>query len=64
MSKRKAKAGIKPEVLAAISAALALYGYTAEAGYQVSSVTKAGNPWKKAGLVDLMLARDLNRDFL
>lgn len=65
MSKSKAKAGIKPEVLAAISAALALYGYSAEAGYQISSVTKSGNPWKRAGIVELMLSRDLTmRDFL
>jgi len=43
-------------VLAAITAAVALCGYTAEAGYQVSSVTKAGNPWKRAGLAELMMS--------
>lgn len=59
MAKQKAKAGIKPEVLAAISAAVALYGYSAETGYQVSSVTKVGNAWKRAGLAELMLGRDL-----
>lgn len=65
MAKQKAKAGIKPEVLAAISAALALYGYSAEGGYQVSSVTKVGNAWKRAGLAELMLGRDLSmRDFM
>ncbi|MDD2442897.1 MAG: hypothetical protein PHS52_00140 [Desulfotomaculaceae bacterium] len=65
MSKQNAKAGIKPEVLAAISAALALYGYSAEAGYQVSSVTKSGNPWKRAGIIELMLGRDMTmKDFL
>jgi hypothetical protein len=56
MAKQKAKACIDPEVLAAISAAVALCGYTAEAGYQVSSVTKAGNPWKRAGLAELMMS--------
>lgn len=65
MAKQKAKAGIKPEVLAAISAAVALYGYSAETGYQISSVTKAGNAWKRAGLAELMLGRDLSlRDFM
>ncbi|MFA4885807.1 MAG: hypothetical protein WC601_08535 [Desulfotomaculaceae bacterium] len=65
MAKQKAKAGIKPEVLAAISAALVLYGYSAEAGYQISSVTKTGNPWKRAGIAELMLGRDLTmRDFM
>lgn len=65
MAKQKAKAGIKPEVLAAISAALALYGYSAEGGYQISSVTKTGNPWKRAGIAELMLGRDLSmRDFM
>ena len=56
MAKQKAMACISPEVLAAISAAVALCGYTAEAGYQVSSVTKAGNPWKRAGLAELMMS--------
>lgn len=56
MAKQKTQAGINPEVLAAITAAVALCGYTAEAGYQVSSVTKAGNPWKRAGLAELMMS--------
>lgn len=66
MTKQNAKAaGIKPEVLAAISAAVALFGYSAEAGYQVSSITKAGNAWKRAGIAELMLSRDLSmRDFM
>ncbi|NLJ76192.1 MAG: hypothetical protein GX325_02900 [Peptococcaceae bacterium] len=65
MTKRKNEAGIKPEVLAAISAALALYGCSVEAGYQVSSITKAGNAWKRAGIAELMLGRDLTmRDFM
>lgn len=60
----KAKAGIKPEVLAAITAAMALYGYSADKGYQISNVTKNDNPWRKAGIVEIMLGRELNRDFL
>ncbi len=65
MAKEKAKAGIKPEVLAAISAAVALYGYSAETCYQIRSVTKAGNAWKRAGIAELMLGRDLSmKDFL
>ena len=56
MAKQKAKACIDTEVLAAISAAVALCGYTAEAGYQISTVTKAGNPWKRAGLAELMMS--------
>lgn len=64
MTARKAKAGIKPGVVAAISAALALYGYTVGEGYQVKSITKKDNPWRKAGVMELMLSRELNRDFL
>jgi len=64
MSASKTKAGVKPEVLAAITAALALYGYTADKGYQISNVTKSNNPWRKAGIVEIMLGRELNRDFL
>ncbi len=65
MSKQEAKAGIRPEVLAAISAALALYGYSAEAGYQISSVTKSNNPWKRAGIIELMMGRDMTmKDFI
>ncbi len=56
MAKQKAKACINPEVLAAISAAVALCGYTTEAGYQISSVIKAGSPWKRAGLAELMMS--------
>lgn len=56
MAKQKTKAGINPEVLAAITAAVAICGYTAESGYQVSSVTKADNPWKRAGLAELMMS--------
>lgn len=63
MAKGK-KSAVKPEVLAAITAALALYGYSAEAGYQVSSIRKS-NPWKRAGMLEAMMGRDTTmRDFL
>lgn len=64
MSAAKTKAGLKPEVLAAITAALALFGYSADKGYQINNVTKSDNPWRKAGIVEIMLGRELNRDFL
>lgn len=64
MSECKVTAGIKPEVLAAITAALALYGYSAEKGYQISNITKSNNPWRKAGIIELMMGRELNREFL
>lgn len=62
--KAKAKAGVKPEVLAAIAAALAMFGPPTEKGAQVTSVTKSKNPWRKAGIVEIMLGRELNKDFL
>jgi hypothetical protein len=61
---KKAKAGIKPEVLAAIAAAIALYGFSAQEGYQVSKVTMGMSPWRKAGLTEIMLGRDMNRDYM
>lgn len=64
MSAAKTKTGIKPEVLAAITAALALFGYSADKGYQINNVTKCNNPWSKAGIVEIMLGRELNREFL
>ena len=60
----KAKAGIKPEVLAAITAAIALYGFSAQEGFQVRKVTKGMSPWRKAGITEIMLGRDINRDYL
>ncbi|BAF59546.1 MAG: hypothetical protein HPY89_08415 [Pelotomaculum sp.] len=60
----KEKAGIKPEVLAAITAAIALCCYSAEQGFQIKEVKKGINPWRKAGIVEMMLGRELNRDFL
>lgn len=63
MAKGK-KSAVKPEILAAITAALAHYGYSAEAGYQVSDIRKS-NPWKKAGILEAMMGRDLTmREFL
>jgi hypothetical protein len=61
-AKRKTKAGIKPKVLAAITAAMALYGYSADK-YQVKRVVKGFDPWRKAGIMDIMLGRELNREF-
>jgi hypothetical protein len=55
---------IKPEVLAAISVALALYGYSNDKGYQATKISKSKNLWSKAGITELMLGRDLNRDFI
>lgn len=63
MAKGK-KSAVKPEVLAAITAALALYGYSAEEGFKVSSIRKS-NPWKRAGMLEAMMGRDLTmRDYL
>ncbi|MDD4237092.1 MAG: hypothetical protein PHT62_00855 [Desulfotomaculaceae bacterium] len=61
---KNAKAGIKPEVLAAITAAIALYGFSAQEGYHVSKITKGMSPWRRAGLTEMMLGRDMNRDYM
>lgn len=63
---REAGGGIKSEILAAISAALACYGYSEDRGYRITRVTssRSSNPWRKAGIVELMLGRELNRDLL
>ncbi|HPZ42375.1 MAG TPA: hypothetical protein PL078_00095 [Bacillota bacterium] len=55
---------IKPEVVAAISVALALYGYSSDKGYQATKITKCQNLWKKAGIIELMLGREINRDLV
>lgn len=60
----KTKVGIKPEVMAAISAALTLYGYTAQNGYQISKVTRGFNPWRKAGITEIMLGRDMDKSLM
>lgn len=60
----KTKAGIKPEVLAAITAAIALYGFSTQEISQVRKVTKGMSPWRKAGITEIMLGRDLNRDYM
>ncbi|MCG9966558.1 hypothetical protein L9W92_00605 [Pelotomaculum terephthalicicum JT] len=51
---------IKPEVLAAITAALAFYGYSADKGYRIASARKMSDAWKKAGIIENMLAREMN----
>lgn len=59
----EAKGGIKPEILAAITAAVVLYGYSADK-YRISKVARGINPWRKAGIMEIMLGRELNRDFM
>jgi len=54
--------GAKPEVLAAIIAALNVYGYAADKGYRVVKVRKMNDAWKKAGIIENMLARELDRN--
>lgn len=51
--------GIKPEVLAAIAGALAAYGSPAE---QVSKVKKGFSPWRMAGILEIMLGRELKAE--
>jgi len=53
------KASIKPELLAVITAALAVYGYPAGKRYVIGSVTKVVNPWKKAGIIEIMSGRKI-----
>ncbi|OPY59595.1 MAG: hypothetical protein A4E55_00132 [Pelotomaculum sp. PtaU1.Bin035] len=53
------KASIKPEVLAAITAALAVYGYSVDQGYRISNLKKNVSPWRKAGIVEIMLGREI-----
>jgi len=55
---------IKSEVVAAISVALALYGYSSDKGYQATRISKSQNLWKKAGIIEIMLGREMNRDFI
>jgi hypothetical protein len=55
---------IKPEVVAAISVALALFGYSSDRGYQATKISKSRNLWKKAGIIEIMQGREMNRDFI
>ncbi len=50
---------IKPEVLAAIAGALAVYGSPVE---QVSQVKKGFSPWRMAGILEIMLGRELKAE--
>lgn len=52
--------GVKPEVLAAITAALTVYGYSVDKGYRIVNVRQKINPWKKSGIIDCMLARQID----
>lgn len=51
---------IKPEVLAAITAALTVYGYSADKGYRIANVRKMSDTWKKAGIIENMLVREMS----
>jgi len=53
------KASIRPELLAVFTAALVAYGYPADKSYVISSVTKVVNPWKKAGIIEIMSGRGI-----
>lgn len=52
-----------PEVLAVIMTALAAYGYPAERGYRIDRIVRVPEQrtaaWKKAGLKENMLAREM-----
>jgi hypothetical protein len=50
---------IKPEVLAAIAGVLAAYGSPAE---QVPKAKKGFSPWRKAGILEIMLGRELKAE--
>lgn len=52
---------VRPQIVAAITAALVAAGYLSK-GSRIASVRslKRMNPWKMAGLRELMLGRDLN----
>jgi len=54
------KRGVKPEVLAAITAALAVYGYSANKSYRIANVRQMIDPWKKAGIIEIMLSREMD----
>lgn len=54
------KGCVKPEVLAAITAALTVYGYSADKGYRITNVRKMNDTWKKTGIIENMLAREMD----
>lgn len=57
--------GVSPELLVALAAALAAFGYPLEDGYCISSVVKSDNcVWRKAGILENMLGRELNREYM
>lgn len=57
---KEGRGDVKPEVLAAITAALAVYGYLENQDYRITTVRQTINPWKKRGIVDNMLVREMN----
>lgn len=50
---------IKPEVLAAISAALAVYNCPPGQACRITKVTKRISAWKKAGIMEIMVGREI-----
>ncbi|MGB9802350.1 hypothetical protein [Desulfofundulus sp.] len=61
LNKTVTSLNVRPQVVAAIAAALAASGYLS-AGGQICSIRplKRVNAWKMAGLRELMLGRDLS----
>ncbi len=61
LNKPVTSSGVRPQVVAAITAALAAAGYLST-GSQITSIrpVKRTNAWKMAGLRELMLGRDLS----
>lgn len=54
-------AKIRPEVLAAITAAITLYSGPGEQPYRVASVSKISNPWRKAGILENMRNHEIRK---
>lgn len=51
---------VRPEVLAAITTALAAYGGAAGKEYRIARVLKKSSAWRKAGRLENMLAREMD----
>ncbi|MDD4169516.1 MAG: hypothetical protein PHD36_04530 [Desulfotomaculaceae bacterium] len=50
---------VRPEVLAAITAALAVYNDPSGPAYRITRVSKSSSTWKKAGIMEIMLGREI-----
>lgn len=53
------RAKIRLEVLAAIAAALAVYYYPSGKSYRITNVSKSSSTWKNAGIMNIMLGREI-----